>query len=165
MSLTFYSHNRQKYLTFIRIYFILFEIRYIEEKEKDCKLSRKEKKKEKGRESTEFLTNAPTIINVKEYEQESYLDYFSKETVIDDISRNFNDYGFGMFLIADLLLQCEQESESENHLNDSSPNSNDTFNRKSVLKKYLSPEKKHFSNFVREISKSSKNEEVFRAFK
>ena len=138
---------------------------YIEEKEKDCNLSRKEKKKAKGRESTEFLSNAPTIVNVKEYEQESYLDYFSKETVIDDISRNFNDYGFGMFLIADLLLQRDQDSERNNPLNDNSPNSNNTFKWKSVFRNYLWPGKTHFSNFVLEISKSSKNEEVFRAFK
>lgn len=144
----------------------MFELRYIEEKEKDFSLSRKERKKEKGKEkeSIEF-TKAPTIVNVKELEQESYLDYFSKETVIDDISRNFNDYGFGMLLVADLLLQCDQESQSGNPLNDNSPSPNNTFKRKSVFRKFLSPEKKHFSNFVKEISKSSKNEEVFRAFK
>ena len=144
----------------------MFELRYIEEKEKDFSLSRKERKKEKGKEkeSIEF-TKAPTIVNVKELEQESYLDYFSKETVIDDISRNFNEYGFGMLLIADLLLQCGQESESENPLNGSSQNPNNTFKRKSVFRKFLSPEKKHFSNFVEEISKSSQNEEMFRAFK
>jgi hypothetical protein len=145
----------------------LFELRYIEEKEKDCNLSRRERKREKGRdrESTEFLSKAPVIVNVKELERESYLDSFSEETVIDDISRNFNDYGFGMLLIADLLLQCDQESESENPLNDNSPNPNNTFKRKSVFRKYLSPEKKHFSNFVQEIFKSSRNEEMFRAFK
>ena len=144
----------------------MFELRYIEEKEKDFSLSRKERKKEKGKEkeSIEF-TKAPTIVNVKELDQESYLDYFSKETVIDDISRNFNDYGFGMLLVADLLLQCDQESQSGNPLNDNSPSPNNTFKRKSVFRKFLSPEKKHFSNFVKEISKSSKNEEVFRAFK
>lgn len=145
----------------------MFELRYIEEKEKDFSLSRKERKKEKGKdkESIEFLSKAPTIVNVKELEQDSYLDYFSKETVIDDISRNFNDYGFGMLLIADLLLQCDQESETENPLNDNNPNPNNTFKRKSVFRKYFSPEKKHFSNFVQEISKSSKTEEMFRAFK
>jgi hypothetical protein len=175
LSVTFDSNYQREckllfafYFVYIILFYnILFELSYIEEKEKDHSLSRKKRKKEKGkeRESTEFLSKAPTIVNVKELEQDSYLDYFNKETVIDDISRNFNDYGFGMVLIADLLLQCDLESKSENPLNDNSPSSNNTFNRKSVFRKYLSPEKEYFTNFVQEISKSSKNEEMFRAFK
>ena len=118
---------------------------------------------------------------MKEIEQDSFHEYFSRETVIEDISRNFNDYGFGMFMITDLLLQCapitnakcqqdidpiksSQDCVRINPVNEESPNSVNSSKRKSVFRNFLTAEKIHFSNILQEILRKN-NEETHRASK
>lgn len=119
-------------------------------------------------------------MNVREYDEDTYVDYFDKETAIEDISRNFNDYGFGMFLITEMLLKSTSNTDPDDSQQDNEPiksskiinsaeeeaqNKADSFKQKSVFSNFLSTEKKHFSNLLREISKNMKIEEIHRASK
>ena len=120
---------------------------------------------------------------MREYDEDTYVEYFSKETAIEEISRNFHDYGFGMFLITEMLLKsastkdpddCQhdngpiespQECKLVNSAEEGTQNKAYSIKRKSVFSNFLSTEKNYFSNLLKEISRNMKNEDIRRAFK
>ena len=152
-------------------------------------VARKGRKRGRDRESFDSippLNNiniSPQKVNVREYDEDTYVEYFDKETAIEDISRNFNDYGFGMFLITEMLLKStsntdfddiqqdnepiiySQECKIKNSVEEGAQNKSNSLKQKSVFSNFITTEKNLFSNLLREISKNMKNEEIHRASK
>lgn len=152
-------------------------------------IARKGRRRGRDRESFDSIPPLNSInitphkVNLREYDGDTYVEYFHKETAIEDISRNFNDYGFGMFLITEMLLKSAsttdpddsqhdnetlkspQECRIINSVEEKTHNAANSFKQKSVFNNFSSTEKNHFSNLLKEISRNMKNEEIHRAFK